>query len=77
MFYSHRKPFKWRNDMNLITVAGKTAVRIKGKVLLRCENASKVNCDGDIVWLPNTTFEEERGTVKIQEWIFKKKFPNG
>ena len=37
-----------------------------------------VDCDGDAEWFPwDTVRFNDDGTVDIQEWIIKKKFPKG
>jgi hypothetical protein len=60
-----------------IEVNGKPAVRIVGTVVTKLKNASLLDCDGDQEWFPNSTYKEySNGTLEIQEWIYKKKFPN-
>lgn len=60
-------------------INGKPAIRIAGKVKKRLDKAALIDCDGDEQWFPNGTFRENRaeGTVDIQEWIFRNKFPRG
>lgn len=65
--------------MGIININGKPAVRIKGKKL-RPETikAYLIDCDGDEAWFPKDCIRFNLdGTVDIQEWIFKKRFPKG
>ena len=64
--------------MSVVNVNGEAAIRIVGKMIKQTQAACLINCDGDLVWFPtNTVRVNADGTVDIQEWIFKEKFPNG
>ena len=65
--------------MYIPNIDGKRAIRIIGK-RLKPETAKSVlvDCDGDAAWFPWSCVRfNEDGTVDIQEWIYKKRFPNG
>lgn len=65
--------------MEVLNINGQRAIRIKGKRLKpETIKAYLVDCDGDDQWFPKDTVRfNYDGTVDIQEWIYKKKFPNG
>ena len=59
-------------------VNGKAAIRINGKVKKVLDKATLIDCDGDEAWFPNDTYRDNKdGSIDIQEWIYKQKFPNG
>ena len=64
-------------SMEPLNVNGQRAIRIKGKRLRQfTAKAILVDCDGDAEWFPwDTVRFNDDGTVDIQEWIIKKKFP--
>lgn len=62
----------------VLNVNGKAAIRITGKLILKKDFSSILDCDGDREWFPNNSYRVNNdGTIDIQEWIFKQKFPNG
>ena len=65
-------------DNIIPNIDGKIAVRIAGRVKKTTKQAAFVDCDGDNEWFPLACIRDNKnGTVDIQEWSFKLKFPNG
>ena len=65
--------------MDVLNINGKRAVRIKGKKLNpETMKSYLIDCDGDATWFPMDCVRlNNDGTVDIQEWIFKIRFPKG
>ncbi len=65
--------------MDVLNINGKRAVRIKGKKLNpETMKSYLIDCDGDAMWFPMDCVRfNNDGTVDIQEWIFKIRFPKG
>lgn len=56
-------------------VNGQTATRISAMKLSETSEATLWDCEGDEVWLPNSTFRDNKdGTIDVQDWIYKQKF---
>ena len=61
--------------MSIVNINGKPATRIKGILVENNRLASLFDCEGDKIWLPNSTVRDnEDGTIDIQDWIYKQKF---
>ena len=65
-------------------IQGQPAITISGKIIKEFKNRQTmkisvfVDCDGDKEWFPKSAVKDnEDGTVSIQEWIYKIKFPKG
>lgn len=59
-------------------VNGKAATRITAKVLTETPQAYYLDCEGDKHWIPKSACRLNKGgTVDLQDWIYKQKFPNG
>lgn len=63
----------------LHNVNGKSAYRIIGFKIAETGEAVYLNCEGDKHWFPKSSvrLDASNGTVDIQDWIYKQKFPKG
>lgn len=59
-------------------INGRPAIRVSGKIEAGTNKATLINFDGDAFWVPNDMWRKgTSGTIEIQEWKYKKLFPNG
>jgi hypothetical protein len=64
--------------MDVLNINGQKAIRITGSVKKETKKAYLIDCDGDREWFPRSAVRiNDDGTVDIQEWIYKLKFPKG
>jgi hypothetical protein len=52
-------------------------VIIQAVPALMSEKATKFNCEGDLVWIPNSQFnyDAEKEELEIPRWLAREKFP--
>lgn len=68
---------KPKSMSNIPNVNDKPATRIKAKLIKALDKAVLWDCEGDEVWLPKTTFRDNKnGTIDVQDWIYNQKFNN-
>lgn len=60
------------------TKGSKTNYKIKASLIQETEKAYKLNCEGDIIWVPKSqcNFIKSLGELEISDWLFRDKFPN-
>ena len=77
--------------MTQVTLKEKSAIKVNAMIVIWgvTPKAKLYNIDGDEVWIPNSLCEftespdnnknegDIEGTLIIQEWFYKKLFPNG
>lgn len=65
--------------MGDVYLKGDAATRIKAHKLQETEKAYYLDCEGDKHWIPKSQsrYNEDKGTVDIKDWYYKKIFPNG
>jgi hypothetical protein len=61
--------------MEDFSVNGKPAFKIFADKVKAFDKATLFDCEGDRVWLPNSSFTIlDDKTILIQEWIYNEKF---